>query len=149
MKVLLICLLICFLLFTYIRFSKVDQSIWHLDPDSITYINANNSFLLNHKNKGAETFNIGANALFNNLNDIILNDNCEKVFGDINLGLITYVCRSKVFGFPDYISISVKKLDFNKSSISVFSRSRFGRYDFGKNKQRIQKWLTELKNLSD
>ena len=149
MKVLLICLLICFLLFTYIRFSKVDQSIWHLDPDSITYINANNSFLLNHKNKGAETFNIGANALFNNLNDIILNDNCEKVFGDINLGLITYVCRSKVFGFPDYISISVKKLDVNKSSMSAFSRSRFGRYDFGKNKQRIQKWLTELKNLSD
>lgn len=149
MKVLLICLLICFLLFTYIRFSKVDQSIWHLDPDSITYINANNSFLLNHKNKGAETFNIGIKALFNNLNDIVLNDNCEKVFGDINLGLITYVCRSKVFGFPDYISISVKKLDVNKSSMSVFSRSRFGRYDFGKNKQRIQNWLTELKNLSD
>jgi uncharacterized protein (DUF1499 family) len=36
-------------------------------------------------------------------------------------------------------------LDINKSSLSIFSRSRFGRYDFGKNKQRIQKWLTELK----
>jgi uncharacterized protein (DUF1499 family) len=55
------------------------------------------------------------------------------------------VCRSKVFGFPDYVSINFKNLDINKSSLSIFSRSRFGRYDFGKNKQRIQKWLTELK----
>lgn len=145
MKVLLICLLICLLLFAYIRLSKVEQSIWHLDPDNITNINTNNSFLLNYANKGTETFNLEVNTLFNNLNKIILNDNCEKVFGDINLGLITYVCRSKVFGFPDYVSINFKNLDINKSSLSIFSRSRFGRYDFGKNKQRIQKWLTELK----
>ncbi len=56
MKVLLICLLICFLLFAYIRLSKVEQSIWHLDPDNITNINTNNSFLLNYANKGTETF---------------------------------------------------------------------------------------------
>jgi len=144
-KVLLICLLICLLLFAYIRLSKVDQSIWHLDPDSITFNNKSNSFLLNYNNKGTEIFDISVNSLFNHLNNIIINDNCEKVFGDINFGLITYVCRSKVFGFPDYVSISFEKLDNNKSSISIFSRSRFGKYDFGKNKQRIQKWLTELR----
>ena len=145
MKVLLICLLICLLLVAYIKLSKVEQSIWHLDPDSITNVNINNSFLLNYANKGTKTFNLEVNALFNILNNIIINDNCEKVFGDINLGLITYVCRSKVFGFPDYVSINFKNLDINKSSLSIFSRSRFGRNDFGKNKQRIQKWLTELK----
>tara|TARA_B110000305_G_C19214571_1_gene527563 strand:+ start:100 stop:546 length:447 start_codon:yes stop_codon:yes gene_type:complete len=144
-KVLLICLLICLLLFAYIRLSKVEQSIWHLDPDSITNININNSFLLNYANKGTKTFNLEVNALFNILNNIIINDNCEKVFGDISSGLITYVCRSKMFGFPDYASINFKNLGINKSSLSIFSRSRFGRYDFGKNKQRIQKWLTELK----
>jgi uncharacterized protein (DUF1499 family) len=144
-KVLLICLLICLLLFAYIRLSKVEQSIWHLDPDSITNININNSFLLNYANKGTKTFNLEVNALFNILNNIIINDNCEKVFGDINLGLITYVCRSKMFGFPDYVSINFKNLGVNKSSLSIFSRSRFGWYDFGKNKQRVQKWLTELK----
>ena len=113
MKVLLICLLICLLLFAYIRLSKVEQSIWHLDPDSITNININNSFLLNYANKGTKTFNLEVNALFNILNNIIINDNCEKVFGDINLGLITYVCRSKVFGFPDYVSINFKNLGIN------------------------------------
>ena len=145
MKVLLICLLICLLLFAYIRLSKVEQSIWHLDPDSISNVNINNSFLLNYANKGTKTFNLDVNALFNILNNIIINDNCEKVFGDINLGLITYVCRSKMFGFPDYVSINFKNLGVNKSSLSIFSRSRFGWYDFGKNKQRVQKWLTELK----
>tara|TARA_B100000767_G_scaffold430_1_gene380 strand:+ start:2033 stop:2479 length:447 start_codon:yes stop_codon:yes gene_type:complete len=144
-KVLLICLLICLLLVAYIKLSKVEQSIWHLDPDSITNVNINNSFLLNYANKGTKTFNLEVNALFNILNNIIINDNCEKVFGDINLGLITYVCRSKVFGFPDYVSINFKNLGINKSSLSIFSRSRFGRNDFGKNKQRIQEWLTELK----
>ena len=143
---LLICILICFFLLAYIRFSKVDQSILHRDPDGISNINSNNSFLLNYDNKGTQNFDIGINILFDNLNNIIINDNCEKVFGNINSSLITYVCRSKVFGFPDYISISFKKLENNKSSMSIFSISRFGRHDFGKNKQRIQKWLIKLKN---
>ena len=79
MKVLLICLLICLLLFAYIRLSKVEQSIWHIDPDSLTNINSNNSFLLNYANKGTKTFNLEVNALFKILNNIIINDNCEKV----------------------------------------------------------------------
>jgi uncharacterized protein (DUF1499 family) len=145
LKILLICALICFLFFAYIRFSKVDKNIWHLDPDIITLKNESNSFLLQSDIREAETFNIDVNFLFNTLNNIIINDNCEKIFGNINQGLVTYVCRSKVFGFPDYVSISFKTVDVKRSSISIFSRSRFGRYDFGKNKQRVQKWLTELK----
>lgn len=145
MKVIILCVLICLLFFAYIRLSKVDKNIWHVDPDIIIFNNENNSFLLHSNIIRTETFNIDVNFLFNTLNNIIINDNCEKIFGDINQGLVTYVCRSKVFGFPDYVSISFKAVDVKRSTIGIFSRSRFGRYDFGKNKQRVQKWLTELK----
>ena len=146
-KFLLICLLFwgALMVLSYIRLSKVDQTIWHLDPDAINYNYENNSILLNYANNGQENFDIDVNSLFNHLNKIIINDKCKKVFGGINFGLITYECRSKVFGFPDYVSISFKELEIDKSAISIFSRSRFGKRDFGKNKQRIQKWVTELK----
>ena len=103
MKLLLICLLICLLFFAYIRLSKADQIIWHIDPDNVNYNNKNNSFLLNYANNGQENFNKNVNSVFNHLNDTIMNDKCEKVFGGIDSGLITYLCRSKIFGFPDYV----------------------------------------------
>ena len=58
--------------------------------------------------------------------------------------VITFVCRSKFFGFPDYISVGFNKYPTGESSLSVFSRSRFGVYDFGKNKKRVTKWLKLL-----
>lgn len=54
------------------------------------------------------------------------------------------VARSRVFRFPDRISVEAVPLDGNRSTLMVFSRSRYGYRDFGVNKHRIDAWLATL-----
>ena len=129
----------------YIRLSKVNMDVWHVDPDLILSNKSRNSFLLNAKNKKSQNFDLPIQLLYKKLDHIIVRDGCNQIFGEISNGLITYECRSKLFGFPDYVSIKFEYIDELTSSIAIYSRSRFGRNDFGKNRARIVKWLKVLR----
>jgi uncharacterized protein (DUF1499 family) len=54
------------------------------------------------------------------------------------------VQRSALFRFPDTISVEVIPLGENRSTLAVYSRSRYGRSDFGVNRKRIDRWLARL-----
>lgn len=64
----------------------------------------------------------------------------EVVAGDIATRKITYVQRSAVIGFPDYISVSAVETPAG-SSLIVWSRSRYGYSDLGVNRARLERWL--------
>jgi uncharacterized protein (DUF1499 family) len=64
----------------------------------------------------------------------------EVLAGDVGTGQITYVQRSAVIGFPDYISVSTVETSAG-SSLILWSRSRYGHYDFGVNRARLERWL--------
>jgi len=66
----------------------------------------------------------------------------EVVAGSVAEGWITYVQRSALFGFPDYISVKTVTTD-KGNSLALWSRSRYGYYDLGVNKERLERWLTE------
>lgn len=51
------------------------------------------------------------------------------------------VQRTRIIRFPDYVSIEVAPLDSDRCAVLVYSRSRFGRRDFGVNRRRIDHWL--------
>jgi uncharacterized protein (DUF1499 family) len=53
---------------------------------------------------------------------------------------VTYVTRSKWFGFPDYTT-----LEQSGDTVKMFGRLRFGRKDFGVNAARLQKLVSALK----
>lgn len=59
--------------------------------------------------------------------------------GSVDEGRITYVTRSKLWGFPDYTTVETRD-----EGVAVFARLRFGRRDFGVNAQRVRDWLTAL-----
>ncbi|MEM6678041.1 MAG: DUF1499 domain-containing protein [Pseudomonadota bacterium] len=63
------------------------------------------------------------------------------VAGSVAEGFITYVQRSALIGFPDYVS--VVRIDSTPPSIAIWSRSRYGYSDMGVNKARIDAWLQE------
>lgn len=48
-----------------------------------------------------------------------------------------YVQYSKVFKFPDYIDIEFIPIADNQSTLAIYSRARFGYYDFQVNKKRV------------
>ncbi|MEX2615714.1 MAG: DUF1499 domain-containing protein [Alphaproteobacteria bacterium] len=55
-----------------------------------------------------------------------------------------FVQRSRFFRFPDSITVRFIPLPENRSTLAVYSRSRYGRDDFGVNRERIEAWLAAL-----
>lgn len=64
----------------------------------------------------------------------------ELIAGGPEEGIMTFVQRSRVMGFPDAISIAVRPEE-GGSRLTVWSRSRFGHSDLGVNRARVERWL--------
>jgi len=59
--------------------------------------------------------------------------------GSVQSGMITYVTRTKVVGFPDYTTIRQ-----SGDRIEIYGRLRYGISDLGVNAARIDGWLNAL-----
>lgn len=55
-----------------------------------------------------------------------------------------YVARTAVLNFPDLIMVQVLKDGADSSGLIVYSRSVYGRSDFGVNRKRVAAWLAAL-----
>jgi len=73
----------------------------------------------------------------------------ERLAGTPEVGFITYVQRTPLVKYPDYISVKAVDLGEGMSALAILSRSRFGRSDMGVNKARITEWLKGLKDMED
>ena len=51
--------------------------------------------------------------------------------------------RSRFIGFPDYVTVKAVALE-RGAALIVYSRSRYGRSDFGVNRTRVEAWLAAL-----
>ena len=54
--------------------------------------------------------------------------------------------RSRIFGFPDRITVRYLCAKEEKSTMAIYSRSHYGITDFGVNEDRITNWLNKLAN---
>lgn len=61
----------------------------------------------------------------------------ERLAGSVEAGHVTYISRSRLFGFPDYITAQVVD-----GRLIVLSRLRFGQSDLGVNRARLRDWLS-------
>ena len=52
--------------------------------------------------------------------------------------------RTKIMRFPDIITVRFIPLEQRRSTLAVYSRSRYGRRDFGVNEDRVRTWLGAL-----
>ncbi len=62
--------------------------------------------------------------------------------GSVDEGMITYITRSRIMGFPDYTTVRQEG-----DTLIVYARLRFGRSDLGVNRARIDGWLAELARI--
>lgn len=51
------------------------------------------------------------------------------------------VQRSRLFGFPDLISIRIFDAGEGRSIPAIYSRAKYGRSDFGVNRARVMSWI--------
>ena len=61
------------------------------------------------------------------------------VAGSVEDGMVTYITRSKVFGFPDYTTAQQQG-----AILRIYARLRFGRSDLGVNRARVEAWIAQM-----
>lgn len=61
----------------------------------------------------------------------------------------TYVQRSRLMRFPDYISVAAVGRPEGGATVAVFSQSVYGKGDFGVNKARVDRWLSQLRETME
>ena len=68
----------------------------------------------------------------------------ELLTGSPEAGQLTVVTRSKLMGFPDYTTFSLRQTSEGQPYVEMFGRSRFGRSDLGVNAKRLRGWAAAL-----
>ncbi|WP_239113254.1 DUF1499 domain-containing protein [Shimia biformata] len=119
------------LLFAYVRLAPSDPARWHVR----TEVDRDKTY----SNGALRRLATGPGGL-KKLNAIITQDARSDVLaGSTDEGMVTYITRTRVVGFPDYVTAWMEGDD-----LVVHSRSRFGRRDFGVNSERVDRWLADL-----
>jgi hypothetical protein len=57
---------------------------------------------------------------------------------------VHYVVRSALLNFPDLVTVQVNAAGDDQSTLVIWSRSVYGRSDFGVNRERTKAWLAAL-----
>lgn len=131
MKLFLLFLLAFMALAAYIRLAPSYPDRWHIDPSSVDAIGPTG--ILQKMPVELASFDAVAQSA----------SRIRVLAGSVFEGHITYVARSRILGFPDFIT--VKKID---GEILIYSRQRFGSSDMGVNAGRLDQWRRTL-GLSD
>ena len=67
----------------------------------------------------------------------------ERIAGSPEDGRITWVQRSRLMGYPDYVTAEARAAD-GGAQVSILSRQRFGKGDMGVNAARVARWRDAL-----
>ncbi len=132
--------------------AKDDPAVWHVDP--LTSANPKtpnwhrvvpaDATVDRHPDRDAHppTFKASAAELGAAFDAVAKADErVTVVAGSAAEGHVTYVQRSKLMQFPDYVSARFVDLPDGGSTLAVFSRARYGQKDFDVNKKRVERWL--------
>ena len=141
--------------YAVINFVEDDPARWHLDPAAVTLRGTPNEYLAAVSGTTAATPHLLATihptsprALLACFDAIArARPRVAIVAGDVASLMITYVQRSRIIGFPDYITVKAVPQETGMpeggAGLIVYSRSRYGHGDFGVNRKRVVAWLKE------
>ncbi len=123
----------------YVRFAPISADDWHVDPSEVTPPTTRNYALI----AGSEAMSVDAPALAvaGRLQTIAEADGAQVIAGSFAEGFVTVVIRSRLFGFPDFVTVKLVP-DGETTRVNIFSRARYGQFDLGVNTTRVQRWLT-------
>jgi len=122
----------------YIRLNKVDVGRWHkpISFDGEERHTAG-SYALRVPLQGGD-----GRAVLEKLHRIAAKTPRTKVLiGDPEGGMITYITRSLVFGFPDFTTVRYSEID---GVLEFYARLQYGGSDLGVNRKRVEAWVEAL-----
>ncbi|MEM1163746.1 MAG: DUF1499 domain-containing protein [Pseudomonadota bacterium] len=133
----------------YFRTVSHDVAQWHVDPSTIERTGKPNDYLV--APAGATTATADAVARMRQTDpksllfqlDAIARPQSEVLAGSVDELWITYIQKTRLLGFPDYITVKAVP-EGEGAALIIWSRSRFGHSDLGVNKARVEAWLSKL-----
>jgi len=137
-----------------IRSAEVKPSDWHVDPTTAPSTGNPNWYRLTpdsapadrdaERDGSAPVFDVDTAKLAAAFDAVALGDDrVEVLAGSAADGYVTYVQRSALFGFPDFVSVKFVDVD-GGSSLSIFSRSKYGKSDLNVNEKRVTRWMAAI-----
>ena len=135
---------------TVMRMIGHDPAEWHVDPATIERPGTPNDFLVAPEgatqarpDRIATMRNAAPDDLLFQFDAIARPAGAKPIAGSVKAGWITYVDRTLIMGYPDYITVKAITAG-DGSALIIWSRSRFGQSDWGVNKERIEDWLAKM-----
>ena len=128
-----------------VRLATTDPADWHTDPLAADLPEEGGWLIRPEGGHGAAPdFDTDAVTLLSAFDAIARTEpRTTRLAGSPEEGRITYVSRSRLWGFPDYTTVQAVPLD-NGTTLAVHGRLRFGRSDMGVNRARVERWLGAL-----
>jgi hypothetical protein len=135
----------------WIRVAPDDPVRWHVDPLSVTGSGQSNAWRVSPEGMGAPPDAVSAvwpmpaaelAAAFDRV--ALSAPRTLRLAGSPEELWTTYVQRSRLWGFPDYISVRAIDLGDGMSALAIYARSRYGASDLGVNRARVEEWLARL-----
>jgi uncharacterized protein (DUF1499 family) len=131
----------------YVRLAPTDPAAWHmaLTPSTTVSTDCATSIV---PGKGSATAACRLPgppaAVLEKLDAIAMaTPRTLRLAGSPQDGRITWITRSKLWGFPDYTTAQAQEID-GQTQIDILGRLRFGSEDMGVNAARLTAWLTTL-----
>lgn len=122
-------------LMIYVRVAPLPSAAWHVQPpvaEPGTHRTAGSVLVIRKVEEPV--------AVLNALDGVIMDTpRTRRLAGSPQDGLITYVTRSAVWGFPDLTTVAV-----SDGVLRVFGRLRFGQSDLGVNAARVTAWVDQV-----
>ena len=115
----------------YVRLAPSDSQSLHKPPE----VSENKDFKAGVK----RLIRTGPDGLAQLSQIILATPRTSVLIGSPKEGLVTYITRSAVFGFPDYTTVHQ-----DGNTLKIYARLRFGRSDTGVNRARVDTWIKVL-----
>lgn len=131
----------------YVRLAPSDPACWHADP--LTATDPGSAGFLRRPASDDPGYALEGPALLAAFDTFVTGQTrVTRLAGTPDSGRITYIARSRLWGFPDYISVAAVETESGGADLAIYSRLRFGAADLGVNQRRIEAWLSAFEPSS-
>ena len=142
-KVLYLLVALCILLagiLLWVRVAPSDLAQWHVDPLTVA-----DPATPNWARIAAGEILAPAGTLAARIEAALAGEaQVALLAGSLADGWATYIQRSRLMGYPDYLSIRILPAGDGQETLAVLSRSRFGQSDLGVNAARLARLRAAL-----
>ncbi len=131
----------------YVRSAESDPARWHVDPTTRPSTGRPNEARVMPEPPAdvvSPVFAMTPAELAERLDAVIRAEpRTARLAGGPTDSFATYVQRSALVGFPDYVSVRAVPAE-GGAALAMWSRSRFGYGDMGVNRARLARWMAAL-----